>query len=88
MNDPRLWGFVADMNFDGSITVSDVWLWIKWFYFYPGDGLVYLLLNKTPSIAGFFEMTISSYGGVFSGVVSLTFFGIVAAVSAPWLSRS
>lgn len=70
MNDPRLWGFVADMNYDGSITISDVWLWVKWFYFYPGDGLIYLLLHKTPSIASFFEMTSSSYGGVFSVIVS------------------
>jgi len=83
MNNPRLWHFVADMNLDGSFTISDVWLWFKWLYFYPGDGLVYLFLNKTPSIADFFEMTTSSYGGVFSGVVSLVFFGIVSAVSVP-----
>ena len=70
MNDPRLWSFVADMNFNGSVTISDVWLWTKWLYFYPGDGLVYLLLNKAPQISSFFEMTLSSYGGVFSGIVS------------------
>ncbi len=70
MNDPRIWGFVADMNFNGSVTISDVWLWTKWLYFYPGDGLVYLLLNKAPQISSFFEMTLSSYDGVFSGIVS------------------
>ena len=86
MDDPRLWSFVADMNFDGSISISDVWLWIKWLYFYPGDGLVYLLLNKAPSIASFFEMAISSYGGVFSGIVSLVFFGIIATASVPLVS--
>lgn len=68
------------MNFDGSITISDVWLWIKWFYFYPGDVLVYLLLYKTPSVAGFFEMTFSSYGGVFSGIASFIFFIYVALI--------
>ena len=73
---------MADMNFDGSITISDVWLWFKWLYFYPGDRLVYLLLKKAPSIASFFEMTTSSYGGVFSGVVSLVFFSIGAVASA------
>jgi len=29
MYDLRQWSFVADMNYSGSITISDVWLWIK-----------------------------------------------------------
>jgi len=69
------------MNLDGSITISDVWLWIKWLYFYPGDGLVYFLFHKAPSIASFFEMTPSSYGGVFSGMVSFIFFGIFSVIA-------
>ena len=81
MSDPRLWGFVADMNFDGSITISDFWLWLKWFYFYPGDGLVYFLLHKTPSIASFFEMTSGSYGGAFSAIVSSIFFVVTIITS-------
>lgn len=70
MFDPRQWNFVADMNYSGSVTISDVWLWFKWLYFYPGDGLVYFLVNKIPDIGRFFEITNSSYGGILSGVVS------------------
>ena len=70
MYDPRQWSFVTDMNYSGSVTISDVWLWFKWLYFYPGDGLVYFLVNGAPKIGQFLEITYSSYGGVLSGVVS------------------
>lgn len=68
--DLRLWSFFADMNGDGAITISDVWLWIKWLYFYPGDGLHYALMHGLPKLAEFFEVSSASYGGGFSGVVS------------------
>jgi hypothetical protein len=45
--DPRLWTFVADRDFNGKITISDVWLWFKWLYFYPGDLFIYLSVNRT-----------------------------------------
>ena len=67
---PRMWKFVADMNYDGSITISDVWLWFKWLYFYPGDGLIYLLIYISPKIAHFFELTDESYGGILSFILS------------------
>lgn len=69
--DSRLWVFIADMNGDGVITIGDVWLWIKWLYFYPGDGLLYGVMSGVPQIAKFFEITSSSYGGIFSGIFSL-----------------
>lgn len=75
---PREWVFIADMNYSGSITISDVWLWIKWLYFYPGDGFVYFILNVVPDLGHFFEITYSSYGGVLSGVFS--FFSWLAAL--------
>lgn len=80
MYDPRQWSFVADMNHSGSITISDVWLWVKWLYFYPGDGFVYFLINKTPAIGNFFEFTYSSYGGVFSGIISFFIWFIALAI--------
>ncbi|HSH49416.1 MAG TPA: hypothetical protein VK991_12600 [Halomonas sp.] len=70
MYDPRQWAFVADINHNGSITISDVWLWFKQLYFYPGGGLLYCIIHKTPQITAFFEITFSSYGGIFSGVIS------------------
>lgn len=91
MRDSRQWSFVADMNHTGSITISDVWLWIKWLYFYPGDLLiesVNFAINKTPEVARFFENTYISYSHVLAGVISfivwcfLLFFVLYAYVRA------
>lgn len=62
----RQWEFVADMSQNGLVTVSDLWLWIKWLYFWPGDGLIYLAILKTPAIAEFFELSAAKYGGPLS----------------------
>lgn len=67
----RQWEFIADMNFDHAITVSDVWLWIKWLYFYPGDLVFLLLIDEFPAVSGFFEMGFWSYGNLYSGIFSL-----------------
>ena len=66
----RQWTFVPDMNYSGSITISDVWLWFKWLYFYPGDGVVCFLLNIVPGFGQFLEITYDSYGGTLSGIIS------------------
>jgi len=31
----RLWNFVEDMDYSGSVTISDVWLWVG-----RGNGVV------------------------------------------------
>jgi hypothetical protein len=72
----------ADRNLDGKITISDVWLWIKWFYFYPGDFIVVLLDLEFPILAEFFEITENnSVGGMFSGIVSFFFWAILIFLS-------
>lgn len=78
--DPRQWSFVSDMNYSGTITISDVWLWFKWLYFFPGDGLLYFVMHKLPNVAGFFEISFDSYGGFFSGTVSLVFWSLMFIV--------
>ena len=65
----RQWGFEADMNRDGAVTISDVGLWIKWLFFYPGD---ILIGGIGPSKIGtFLELTPASFGGLGSGVLSV-----------------
>jgi len=71
MNNLRLWEFVADMNFDGAVTISDIWLWIKWWYTLPGD-IVVVILAQTP-IARFFEISFSDVGGGISAIVSVLY---------------
>lgn len=77
MNDPRLWGFIADMNLSGSVTISDVWLWVKWLFFYPGDYLISTLITRAHEFSNFFEITYDNYGGIFSGIISFWFWSLV-----------
>lgn len=66
------WALRADMNWDGVVSISDVGLWLKWFYFLPGD-FVYKTLMKSDVAATFFELSPASYGNEISAVMS--FFG-------------
>lgn len=77
----RQWSFVADMNGSGSVTISDAVLWFKWFYFYPGDLIMYGLMQHFPSVAIFLEINPDSYGGLISGLISLAFFVFLAALA-------
>ena len=63
----RLWSFVSDMNFDGSITVSDVGLWIGWLFFYPGDWIISMIVGT--GFGNFFEFSYLDFGGLFSGFI-------------------
>jgi hypothetical protein len=65
----------GDMNLDGVVTISDVWLWLQWLYFLPGD-LAALVLLDSP-VGNFFEITLSSLQGVGSGVLSFFFWFVV-----------
>lgn len=80
----RQWHFVADMDKSGLTTISDVWLWIFWLYYYPGDLIIYFIINKLPAIAQFFEITARSYSsflsGFFSGIVWLIMMAIVIRI--------
>ena len=69
----------ADRNLDGKITISDIWFWLHRLYFYPGDFTVILLLG-IPTMAEFFELSESSLGGIFSGVVSFGVWSLLACL--------
>jgi hypothetical protein len=65
----RLWEFREDMNGDGAVTISDVALWLKWIFFYPGDLIVAGLIG-TPA-GNFLELRPSDFGGGWSFTLSL-----------------
>ena len=69
----------ADRNLDGKITISDIWFWLHRLYFYPGDFTVVLFLG-IPIMAEFFELSESSLGGIFSGVVSFGVWSLLACL--------
>src|SRR5262245_37854027 len=66
----RQWSFVADMTGNGTVTVSDLWLWIEWLYFLPGDGLIYLVMRYLPALARFLELVPARFGGPLSLFIS------------------
>ena len=72
--DPMLprWQIRLDQNLDGVFSVSDVWLWIKWLYFAPGDAIIFVL-SRIESTRTFFELSPDSYGNWFSAVVGTPF---------------
>lgn len=64
----RQWRFLADMNGDGVVTSSDVPLWVEWFFFLPGDGVI-AQFGSTP-FGRFLELTPASFGSMTSAVIS------------------
>ena len=75
----RQWTWTADMTGDGIVTIRDVWAWIVWLYFYPGDLAIHYMLSAE-RFAQFFELTPAHYGGAASLLISLVFWLIL------WLS--
>lgn len=63
--------FSRDMNSDGQLTLTDVWLWLVQLFFLPGDGLIWLMLTYAPGLARFLELGSGSYGGLFSAITSV-----------------
>ena len=63
------WFIEKDMNCDGAFTISDIGLWLKWVFFLPGDGALWLLLQR-PGLANFLELSPASYSGWGTGLAS------------------
>jgi hypothetical protein len=64
----RDWILKKDMNFDGAFTITDIWLFLKSLFFYPGDYLIMHFINT--GIGKFFEFSANDYGGFVSGLAS------------------
>ena len=45
------WAAQSDMNCDGAVTISDVWLWAKYVFYAPGD---FMLMTLAPTKLGAF----------------------------------
>ena len=66
------WLFAADMNGDGFVTIGDIWLWVKWVFCTPGDGVLLLVMTQAPALARFLEITpAASLGGWLSALISV-----------------
>ncbi|PSW06582.1 hypothetical protein [Photobacterium lipolyticum] len=67
---PRDWSFVADMNYSGSVTVTDVGLWVQWLFFYPGDIVINMMTTFFPQASGLLGINNEVYGGLISFILS------------------
>jgi len=92
----RQWKFVYDMNGDGLITISDVWAWVGWLFYYPGDLVIYWTLSveelahRIKQFSTFFEVLPPSHGGWVSMLISLVFWLSVLLASGKvldWYDR-
>lgn len=69
----RQWKWKQDINGDGKVTISDVPGWVKWIFYYPGDWLIYVMLEEKGkgTMAEFLELTPASYGRMLSFLISI-----------------
>ena len=72
----RQWTWTPDMTGDGIVTIRDVWAWVQWLYFYPGDLAIYGMLSHK-RLAQFLELTPEHYGGGVSGLISFVVWAIL-----------
>ena len=77
----RQWAWTPDMTGDGIVTIRDLWAWVLWLYFYPGDLAIYFMLSRK-RLAQFLELTPAHYGGAVSGLISLAAWVILSVLSA------
>ena len=76
------WYFALDMNGDGIFTIDDVWLMVKYFYFAPGD-LVIFAHMADPDLPTLVEVDASWLYGWTSGVISaLVWFIVMGTIGA------
>ena len=71
----RDWTLGWDMNHDGVTTITDIALFLKSLFFYPGDLILEKLIGS--GFGQFFEMTHEWYGGFLSGFTSFICWSIV-----------
>jgi hypothetical protein len=75
-----------DMNGDGRFTISDVGLWTKYFFFFPGDSLIVFLTMNFPTFTEFVEVGPNWCHGVLSGVFGVFVWGFCLLIGLGLLS--
>jgi len=64
-----------DMNGDGQFTIRDIGLWIKYFFYLPGDFLVGQIVINFPGFSRFFEINATWCHGFLSGLFGFFVWG-------------
>jgi len=77
----RQWAWIADMTGDGIVTISDIWAWVGWLFYYPGDFVIYYMLSHK-DLAQFLELTPQHYGGAASALISFFAWGMLFVLVA------
>jgi hypothetical protein len=73
------WQTAWDMNHDGSVNLTDVWLFLRWVFFAPGDFVLLALMLYTTGFAALVgigtQMLFGAVSGAISAVVWILVFG-------------
>jgi hypothetical protein len=59
-----------DLDGDSAFTIADAAAWLERAFFVPGDWAIWWLVEHQPAVAQFLLVDESSYGTLFSGLVS------------------
>jgi hypothetical protein len=73
------------MNLDGAVTISDVWLWVKWLWYLPGDFFIIWLSGNM--VGRFFEVSGEDVGGNGSFTLSMVLWLILLMLVAALLEE-
>ncbi len=68
------WHVALDMNRDGTVTISDIWAWVPWLYYAPGDLVLLSTITYLPEAAKFLELDTTMLSGRLSGSLSAIFY--------------
>jgi len=64
------WQLSWDMNNDGSVSIGDFWLFLRWVFFVPGDFVLLLMMLHATTIALYLGMGVKLLSGAISGAIS------------------
>jgi hypothetical protein len=65
------------MTADLNVTITNVWLWLKWLFYVPGDFIVAMFLNTGPG--ALWDLSPASFGGWKSAVASVWAWALLAS---------
>jgi hypothetical protein len=76
-NPPAASQRALDMNADGTVTISDAYLWLQWLFWLPGDYSIIALMKWAPAAALFMELSPASLASGTSTALSIAFWFIL-----------
>jgi len=71
------WQLSWDLNNDGSVNLTDIWLFLRWVFFMPGDFALLMLMLHATTVALYLGIGVNLLSGAISGAISAVVWIIV-----------